>query len=148
MRSHSRLLTTRPWRLTWIRQALATVKRGQTEIKYHKALMDAYMEHLGVLEVMLIAAAEQKRSTEEATNLRGDAGAASAEKMINLPSSDAALDRDTAERHPLKRNMRELRHLSPAAGVTRQSAFRDEVFFPALGSPVTGVGLSFGSLRR
>ena len=91
------------WRLTWIRQALATVKRGQTEIKYHKALMDAYMEHLGVLEVMLIAAAEQKRSTEEATNLRGDAGAASAEKMINLPSSDAALDRDTAERHPLKR---------------------------------------------
>ena len=91
------------WRLTWIRQALAMVKRGQTEIKYHKALMDAYMEHLGVLEVMLIAAAEQKRSTEKAANLSGEAGTASADKMINLSPGDAALDRDAAERHPLKR---------------------------------------------
>ena len=57
------------WRLTWIKHALAMVKRGQAEIKHHKALMDAYMEHLGVLEVMLIAAAEQKHSPEEAANL-------------------------------------------------------------------------------
>ena len=91
------------WRLAWIRQALAMVKRGQAEIKHNKALMDSYMEHLGVLEVMLIAAAEQKHSTEEAAKLSVEAGAASAEKMINLPPSDAALDRDTAERHPLKR---------------------------------------------
>ena len=79
------------------------VKRGQTEIKHHKALMDSYMEHLGVLEVMLIAAAEQKHSAEEAAHLSVEAGAASAEKMINLPPSDAVLDRDTADRHPLKR---------------------------------------------
>ena len=94
------------WRLTWIRQALAMVKRGQTEIKYHKALMDSYMEHLGVLEVMLIAAAEQKPSTEEAANLSGEAGT-SAEKMINLPPSDATLERNTAER--LKMDLNETR---------------------------------------
>ena len=76
------------WRLTWIKHALTIVKRGQTEIKYQKALMDAYMEHLGVLEVMLIAAAEQKHRTEEAANLSVEAGAASAEKMINLPPAE------------------------------------------------------------
>ena len=50
------------WRMTWIKQALNMVKRGQADIKYHAALMDAYAEHLSVLEMMLIAAAEQKRS--------------------------------------------------------------------------------------
>ena len=53
------------WRMTWIKQALNMVKRGQAEIKYHAALMDAYAEHLSVLEMMLIAAAEQKRNTEK-----------------------------------------------------------------------------------
>ena len=57
------------WRMTWIKRALNMVKRGQAEIKYHAALMDAYAEHLSVLEMTLIAAAEQKRSTEEAANL-------------------------------------------------------------------------------
>ena len=52
------------WRMTWIRRALKTVKRGQAEIQYHAALMDAYAEHLSVLEMTLIAAAEQKPSTE------------------------------------------------------------------------------------
>ena len=52
------------WRLTWIKRALNTVKRGQAEIKYQAALMDAYAEHLSVLEMTLIAAAEQKSSTE------------------------------------------------------------------------------------
>ena len=54
------------WRLTWIKRALEMVKRTQAEIKYHAALMDAYTEHLNVLEMTLIAAAEQKkRSTEK-----------------------------------------------------------------------------------
>jgi hypothetical protein len=53
------------WRMTWIKRALNMVKRGQAEIKYHAALMDAYTEHLSVLEMTLIAAAEQKHSTEK-----------------------------------------------------------------------------------
>jgi hypothetical protein len=52
-------------RTTWIKRALILVKRGQAEIKYHAALMDAYTEHLSVLEMTLIAAAEQKPSTEK-----------------------------------------------------------------------------------
>ena len=57
------------WRMTWIKQALNMVKRGQDEIKYQAALMEAYTEHLNVLEMTLIAAAEQKRSTEAGANL-------------------------------------------------------------------------------
>jgi hypothetical protein len=53
------------WRLTWIKRALEMVKRAQAEIKHHAALMDAYTEHLSVLEMSLMAAAEQKRSTEK-----------------------------------------------------------------------------------
>ena len=56
------------WRMTWIKRALKMVKRGQAEIKYHAALMDAYAEHLSVLEMTLIAAAEQKRSPEGAAH--------------------------------------------------------------------------------
>ena len=56
------------WRLTWIKRALKMVKRWQAEIKYQAALMDAYAEHLSVLEMTLIAAAEQKRSIEETAN--------------------------------------------------------------------------------
>lgn len=55
-------------RMTWIKHALNLVKRRQAEIKYHAALMDACTEHLNVLEMTLIAAAEQKRSTEAAAN--------------------------------------------------------------------------------
>ena len=64
------------WRLSWIKQALHMVKRGQTEIKNQAALMDAYAEHLNVLEMTLIAAAEQKHSTEAAANLTVDTGTA------------------------------------------------------------------------
>ena len=53
------------WRTTWIKRALKMVKRGQAEIKCHAALMDAYAEHLSVIEMALMAAAEQKRSTEK-----------------------------------------------------------------------------------
>ena len=56
------------WRMTWIKRARKMVKRGQAEIKYHAALMDAYAEHLNVLEMTLIAAEEQKRSDKEAAN--------------------------------------------------------------------------------
>ena len=48
------------WRMNWIKRALNTVTRKQAEIKNHAALMDAYAEHLSVLEMTLIAAAEQK----------------------------------------------------------------------------------------
>jgi len=53
------------WRMTWIKRALKIVKRGQAEIQYHAALMDAYTEHLSVLEMTLIAAAEEKHRTEK-----------------------------------------------------------------------------------
>jgi len=47
-------------RTIWIKRALEAVKRGQEEVKYQTALMDAYAEHLSVLEMSLIQAAEQK----------------------------------------------------------------------------------------
>lgn len=50
------------WRLTWIKRALKTVKRGQAELRYHAALMDAYAQHLSVLEMTLLAAGEEKRT--------------------------------------------------------------------------------------
>jgi hypothetical protein len=53
------------WRTAWIKRALNTVKRGQAQIRYQAALMDAYAEHLSVLEMTLIAAAEQKPSIEK-----------------------------------------------------------------------------------
>jgi len=53
------------WRTAWIKRALSTVKRGQAQIRYQAALMDAYAEHLSVLEMTLIAAAEQKPSIEK-----------------------------------------------------------------------------------
>ena len=55
------------WRMTWIKRALNTVKRGQAETKYQAALMDAYAEHLSVLEMTLIAAAEQKSSEQKSS---------------------------------------------------------------------------------
>ena len=55
-------------RLTWIKQALETVKRAQAQISIRTALMDAYTEHLTVLEMTLIAAAEQKRSPDASAN--------------------------------------------------------------------------------
>jgi hypothetical protein len=46
--------------VAWIKRALKMVKRGQAEIKYRSALMDAYAEHLTALEMILMSAAEQK----------------------------------------------------------------------------------------
>ena len=53
------------WRTTWIKRALDTVKRGQAEIKHHAALMDTYAEHLSVLEMTLIAAAEERKAEKQ-----------------------------------------------------------------------------------
>lgn len=49
-------------RTLWIKQALNAVKRGQDEIKHQAALMDAYAEHLSVLEMSLISATERARA--------------------------------------------------------------------------------------
>jgi len=52
-------------RTQWIKRALETVKDGQEELKYQTALMDAYAEHLTVLEMRLIQAAEEKRDAPD-----------------------------------------------------------------------------------
>src|SRR5262245_57172211 len=46
-------------RMTWINRALELVKRGQAEIKYETALIDAYAEHLSAIQMTLMGAAEQ-----------------------------------------------------------------------------------------
>ena len=48
-------------RTMWIKRALEIVKRGQEEIQHQNALMDAYAEHLSVLEMSLLQAAEEKK---------------------------------------------------------------------------------------
>lgn len=48
-------------RTTWIKRALEVVKRSQDEIQYQTALIDAYAEHLSVLEMSLLQAAEGKK---------------------------------------------------------------------------------------
>jgi len=47
-------------RASWIERARQLVKSGQEEIKYQAALLDAYAEHLSVLEMSLMAATEAK----------------------------------------------------------------------------------------
>ena len=47
-------------RTIWIKRALEAVQRAQDEIKYQTALIDAYAEHLSVLEMNLIQAVEKK----------------------------------------------------------------------------------------
>jgi len=52
-------------RTKWIKRALEAVQRGQDEVKYQTALMDAYAEHLTVLEMRLIQAAEEKKGAPD-----------------------------------------------------------------------------------
>jgi len=47
-------------RTMWIKRALKAVRRGQNELKYQTALIDAYAEHLSVLEMTLIQAEEKR----------------------------------------------------------------------------------------
>ena len=50
-------------RMTWIKRALKTVQRGQEELKYQSALIDAYAAHLSAVEMTLIGAVEQNPTT-------------------------------------------------------------------------------------
>jgi len=52
-------------RTMWIKRALEAVQGGQDEVKYQTALMDAYAEHLNVLEMRLIQAAEEKKGASD-----------------------------------------------------------------------------------
>ena len=52
-------------RAMWIKRALEAVKHGHDEIKYQTALMDVYAEHLTVLEMRLIQAAEEKNGAPD-----------------------------------------------------------------------------------
>jgi hypothetical protein len=52
-------------RASWIERARQLVKSGQEEIKYQSALLDAYAEHLSVLELTLMAATEAKQDGTE-----------------------------------------------------------------------------------
>ena len=61
-------------RATWIDQALNVVKRGQNQVKHQAALMDAYAEHLSVLEMSLIAASERARAEGKRANAASTAG--------------------------------------------------------------------------
>src|SRR5262245_26182589 len=51
-------------RTALITRALKVVKRGQTAVKYHSGLVDAYAQHLNALEMTLMSAAEQKTTVE------------------------------------------------------------------------------------
>src|SRR5262245_7159421 len=61
-------------RAVWIKRALEAVRRSQAELKYRAALSDASAEHLSVLEMILIGAAEQHPAPAEngAQATRGD----------------------------------------------------------------------------
>ena len=50
------------WRMTWIKRALKTVRRGQAEVRHDAALMDVYAQHLNVVEMTLLAAGDEKRT--------------------------------------------------------------------------------------
>ena len=54
-------------RAVWVKRALEAVRRGQAEIKYRAALSDASSEHLNVLEMILISAAEQRPAPTESS---------------------------------------------------------------------------------
>ena len=60
-------------RSMWIDRALNVVKRGQEQVKHQAALMDAYAEHLSVLEMSLIAAAERARAQGKQRNAASNA---------------------------------------------------------------------------
>ena len=60
-----RNLRERERRTMWIKRALEAVQRGRDEVKYQTALMDAYAEHLTVLEMRLIQAAEEKKGAPD-----------------------------------------------------------------------------------
>jgi hypothetical protein len=50
-------------RTLWVKRALEAVKRAQATMKYNAALVDAYSEHLSVLEMTLMSASERQLVT-------------------------------------------------------------------------------------
>ena len=49
----------------WIAEALDRIKRAQDIVAYRASLLDAYSEHLHVLEMTLMGAAEEKAGKEK-----------------------------------------------------------------------------------
>ena len=52
-------------RQRWITDALHRIKRAKAEAMYQASLLDAYTEHLSVLEMTLMRAAEEKGTMAE-----------------------------------------------------------------------------------
>jgi hypothetical protein len=52
-------------RKRWIAEALDRIKRTQDTLAYRASLLDAYSEHLHVLEMTLMGAAEEKGTKTE-----------------------------------------------------------------------------------
>ena len=53
-------------RKRWIAEALDRIKREQDNVAYRASLLDAYTEHLHVLEMTLMGAAEEKAASGKA----------------------------------------------------------------------------------
>jgi len=51
----------------WIADALERIKRAKADAMYRASLLDAYTEHLSVLEMTLMRAAEEKGAETESS---------------------------------------------------------------------------------
>jgi hypothetical protein len=51
----------------WIHDALLRIKRAKAQALYRATILDAYTEHLSVLELTLMGAAEEKSAKSEKT---------------------------------------------------------------------------------
>ena len=51
----------------WIHDALHRIKRAKAQALYRATILDAYTEHLSVLELTLMGAAEEKGAKSEKT---------------------------------------------------------------------------------
>jgi hypothetical protein len=52
----------------WIADALDRIKRAQAAMTYRASVLDAYSEHLSVLEMTLMGAAEEKSAAAQGNN--------------------------------------------------------------------------------
>jgi len=52
-------------RREWIAVALDRIRRAQADVTYRARFLDAYTEHLHILEMTLLGAAEQKQSSSD-----------------------------------------------------------------------------------
>src|SRR4029077_9102083 len=57
----------------WIGDALDRIKHAKANAMYRASLLDVYAEHLSVLELTLMRAAEEKAGTTSAAGNKGDA---------------------------------------------------------------------------